>query len=160
MGEGGWQISRAKSTQGQLHAMCDVTRHITAIRSVSFCLMTQCLLSAAHSPLIFSLCCAVLCDWPCLSLRAGSQRQVLSAAECCCVCGLQGPVLTFLRYLERGGKRRRPEHYTSRPHWRTTEGVSENQWPSTWQPCCDNLSGLPFLVSKRQPPSNTPHFLF
>lgn len=51
--------------------------------------------------LLFPLCRAVRCDWPpFFSVCTGGWRQVLSAAECCCVCGLQRPSPTFQQYFD------------------------------------------------------------
>lgn len=111
-------------------------------------LLIKCL-SVSHSPLLFPLCCAVQCDWPFLFLRAGSRRQVLSAAECCCVCvgsrGLvqhsSGGLIDTVPEGRRGGGQM-PAPNSQKKNWR-----------GKWNPLrmyllwedCDNILQVHFL---------------
>lgn len=79
--------------------------------------------------LLFPLCRAVRCDWPpFFSVCTGGWRQVLSAAECCSVCGLQRPSPTFQQYFD--------GHRYSRERRRilSASTLQQKSWEGEWEP--------------------------
>lgn len=124
------------------------------------------LLIKGVSPAVSALlrCPLWLTDWfffP-YALCAGSRRQVLSAAECCSVCGLQRPSLTFQQYFD-GHRYFREAEETFLP----ASASQRKSWEGECQPVlmyllwedCDNKLWIAFLLLSSNSSFTTPHFL-
>lgn len=101
------------------------------------------------APAVSPLPCCPMWLTASLFLHAGSRRQVLSAAECCCVCGLQRPAPTFQQYIDGHspwGRKRRRLTLASASQKKKRTGKRDPAMMNLPQEDCDNMLQVAFCV--------------